>query len=46
MQDEPQSDDLRRSVAVAKFLHVERLGAAAVIGSKLSGDGEPPIDDG
>ena len=30
----------------APFRNAPGLGAAAVIGSKLSGDGEPPIDDG
>jgi NDP-sugar pyrophosphorylase family protein/aminoglycoside/choline kinase family phosphotransferase len=36
MRDTPGADDLRRSIAVARFLHVERLGAAAVLGDDLT----------
>lgn len=36
MRDTPGADDLRRSIAIARFLHVERLGAAAVLGDDLA----------
>ncbi len=36
MRDKPGADDLQRSVAIARFLHVERLGAAAVLGDDLA----------
>ncbi len=36
MRDKPGADDLQRSIAVARFLHLERLGAAAVLGSDLA----------
>lgn len=36
MRDQPGSDDLRRSIAIARFLHTERLGAAAVLGEDLA----------
>jgi NDP-sugar pyrophosphorylase family protein/aminoglycoside/choline kinase family phosphotransferase len=36
MRDKPGADDLRRSIAVAKFLSAERLGAATVLGDDLA----------
>jgi NDP-sugar pyrophosphorylase family protein/aminoglycoside/choline kinase family phosphotransferase len=36
MRDQPGADDLARSIAVARFLHLERLGAAAVLGHDLA----------